>query len=213
MRVSSEPLLNFGHPRKKVQNLSSLEISLSLHENGLRCSCRCRRCCFSRRPWLPVSTRQRFPDACLKVQPSFSHCSNLVSLALDFTTASFEDSRHISLRLVSGRCKIFAHRSALSPSVIMKSSCDIEVSFLDRMVEFRRCTEIFNVAHERHRIEILQIPKQFGFPMHAVVSEKSTNDLGSSCFVWVSGDILRTRSGLHWLASPEFGPHNFETAP
>ena len=40
-----------------------------------------------------------------------------------------------------------------------------------------------------------------------------TNDLRSSCFIWISGDILRTLSGLLWLASPEFGPHHFEAAP
>ena len=58
---------------------------------------------------------------------------------------------------VSGRCKFFAYRSALSSSVIIKSSCDIEFSFLDRMVEFRRCTKIFNYAHEWHQNKILEI--------------------------------------------------------
>ena len=57
---------------------------------------------------------------------------------------------------VPGRWKFFAHRSALSPSVIIKSSCNIVVSFLDRMVQFRSCTELFNFAHKWHRIEILQ---------------------------------------------------------
>ena len=42
-------------------------------------------------------------------------------------------------------------RMALNPSVGHGSF------LLDRMVEFRRCTEIFNFAHKWHRIEILQI--------------------------------------------------------
>ena len=43
-------------------------------------------------------------------------------------------------------------------------------------------------------------------------SNFGTNDLRSSCFIWISGDILRALPGLLWLASPEFGPHHFETA-
>ena len=31
------------------------------------------------------------------------------------------------------------------------------ISFLDRMVEFRRCSEVFNFAHKRHRIEKFQV--------------------------------------------------------
>ena len=54
---------------------------------------------------------------------------------------------------VSGRC----HWCAFSPSVIFKSSRDIMISSLDRMVEFRRCSEIFNFVHKWHRIELLQI--------------------------------------------------------
>ena len=37
----------------------------------------------------------------------------------------------------------------------------------------------------------------------------STIDLRSSCFIWISVDILRALPGLLWLASPEFGPHHF----
>ena len=40
-------------------------------------------------------------------------------------------------------------RCILSPSVIIKSTCNIVVSILDRMVEFRRCTKIFKFARKQ----------------------------------------------------------------
>ena len=40
-------------------------------------------------------------------------------------------------------------RCLLSPSVIIKSTCNIAVSLLDRRVEFRRCTKIFKFVRKQ----------------------------------------------------------------
>ena len=90
MSVSNGCLLHFCHPGITVQILFSRSI-LFFAVVGL-----CPRMCwhriaaaaaaaaaFSRRPGLPVSWTQRFPDARLKIQSSFQRCSNLVSLARD----------------------------------------------------------------------------------------------------------------------------------
>ena len=54
------------------------------------------------------------------------------------------------------------------------SSRVVAVSFLDRMVEFRRCTEIFNFAHRMASNSNPSNSGAFGFPMYAVVLEYQT---------------------------------------
>ena len=72
---------------------SVLSMDFSLYTNGLLsrmqsmkdccCCCRCRHCCFRGGRDFPALWRQRFPDACQKVCPSFQRCSNLANLTRD----------------------------------------------------------------------------------------------------------------------------------
>ena len=65
------------------------------------CCCRCRRCCFRGGRDFTALWRERFPDACWKVWPSFQRCSNLANHTRDTPRNAWRDSKYILFKFSS----------------------------------------------------------------------------------------------------------------
>ena len=102
------------------------------------------------------------------------------------------------LLMISWRCVFFAHWRASSPSVILKKSRNLIVFWWN-----------FAAARRDSILLMKGIDSKFSkfwsirFPEASGNLGISTNDLRSSCLIWISLGVLRALSGLSLLAFPE----------
>ena len=119
---------------------------------------------------------------------NFHNCSNLNILDWTNFFVCINWCVFIWILPVSGRCMLFEHRSALSPSIVIISSCNIVV-FLSRSdgrisplygdIQFLFVDRIELKSFKFWNIRFPDACGSLGIP---------TNDLRFSCFTWFFGD-------------------------